>query len=158
MHRMKKNKRWVMWMEKGKPTLAPEIYQLLPPLILDLALKEDVTGPSCAKVVRDEYIPQLSSCLREHVAQELHKAGITVSEAQLAEICRLAASETFVIRGLNEARAEGEISLGDFRRLPFYRTYQNYFEETPEIVAKAFDIAITAAAAIEAGRRDPNKS
>ncbi len=155
---MKKDKRWVMWVEKGKTTLAPEVYRLLPPLILDLALIEDVTGPSCAHVVRDEYIARLSVRFRKPVAQELCEAGIVVSEAQLAEICRLAASEAFVIRGLSEARLNGEISLGDFRHLPFYPTYQSYFEQTPDIVAKAFGIAISAAAALEADRREADKN
>jgi hypothetical protein len=154
----KKRKRWVMWVEKAKSPLAPEIHRLLPPLILELALTEDVTGPFCAQVVRDEYIARLSSRLREPVVQELHKVGIAVSDGQLAEICRLAASEAFVVRGLNEARLEGEISLGDLRHLPLYRTYRNYFEPTPDMVARAFGIAISAAAAVEADRCDAGKN
>jgi hypothetical protein len=155
---MKKQKRWVMWVEKGKTALPPEIYQLLPPLILELALTEDVTGPSCTRVARDEYIAHLSSRLREPVAQRLRKKDIVVSEAQLAEACRLAASETFVIRGLSEARLAGEISLADFRHLPFYDTYRSYFEQTPDIVAKAFEISISAAEALGGARRDAGKN
>ena len=152
-----KPKRYEMWME-GKDPFPPEISTLLPRIILELALTEDVTGPWASEVVGDKYIAELAPRLREPVARALSEAGIAVSEEKLARICQVSASETFVIRRLNEARIEGEVLVRDFRHLPLYRTYQDYFEQSPEVVAKAFGIAINAAASDCAARRDNEKN
>ncbi len=120
---------------EGESPLPSEISRLLPKLILELALVEDRTGPWASKVVGDEYIAELTPRLRESIARELGAAGIAVSEGELSRICQVSASETFVIRRLNEARLEGEVLVQDFCHLPFYRTYQDYFEESPEIAA-----------------------
>jgi hypothetical protein len=152
-----KPKRYEMWME-GKDPFPPEISRLLPKVILEVALVEDVTGPLASEVVGDEYIAELAPRLRESLARELQNAGIAVSEGELARICQVSASETFVIRRLNEARLEGEVLVQDFCHLPLYRTYQAYFEQSPDIVAKAFGIAINAAALDWAVRRDTNKN
>lgn len=152
-----KPNRYEMWME-GKDPFSPEISRLLPKLILELALVEDVTGPWASAVVGDEYIAQLAPRLREPVARALRAAAIAVSEAELARICQVSASETFVIRRLNEGRLEGEVSVQDFCQLPLYRTYREYFEQSPEIVAKAFGLAINAAASDLAARRDADKN
>jgi hypothetical protein len=153
----RKLERYELWIEDESP-LAPETSRLLPKLILELALVEDVTGPWCSEVARDEYLAALARRLSEPIARELREAGISASEAEQARICLVAASETFVIRRLLEARLEGEILVEDFSHLPFYRTYQDYFEQTPAIVAKAFDIAINAAASDCAHRRDADKN
>ncbi len=142
---------------EGKDPFPPEISRLLPKPILELALLEDVTGPWASEVARDNYIAELALRLREPVARGLRDAGITVSEEELTRICDISASETFVIRRLNEARLEGEVLVQDFDHLPFYRTYQGYFEQSPNIVAKAFNIAINASALDWAVRRDPKK-
>ena len=141
----KKPKRYEMSIE-GKSPLAPEISRLLPKLILELALVEDVTGPPASEVVRNEYVAKLAPRLREPIARELQNAGISVSDEELASICRVAASETFVIRRLCEGRLEGEVRIEDFGHLPFYRTHRDYFEQSPETLAKAFSIAFNAAA------------
>jgi hypothetical protein len=152
-----KPKRYKMWLE-GKDPFPPEISRLLPKIILELALIEDVTGPWASEVMGDEYIAQLAARLREPIARELHQAGIAVTEVELVKICNVSASETFVIRRLSEARLEGEVLVEEFNHLPFYRTYQHYFEQSPDIVAKAFGIAINAAASDWAARRDRNKN
>jgi hypothetical protein len=138
----KKAKRYAMWVEPGKSHTrqSPEIYRLLPPLILELVLMQDATGPSCYQVVREEYVAQLAASLHEPVVRALQQARIGVSDDNLTEICRLSAGEAFVLRGLNEARITGEISIKDIRRVPFYRTYQDYFEQSPEIVARGVEI------------------
>jgi len=84
-----KAQRYELWIE-GKSPLAPEISQLLPKLILELALVEDVTGPWCSDVARDEYIAGLALRLREPVARELRVAGIAVSEEELTNNIRAA--------------------------------------------------------------------
>ncbi len=152
-----KPKRYEMWLE-GKVPFPPEISRLLPKLILELAMVEDVTGPWASEVAGDEYVPHLASRLREPVAQALQEAAISVSEGELARICQVSASETFVIRRLNEGRIEGEVSVEDFRHLPFYRTYQDYFEPTPEIFAKALSIAMNAAASDFGGSAGADKN
>jgi hypothetical protein len=152
-----KLKRYEMWIE-GKSPLTPEISRHLPKLILEVALIEDVTGPLCSGVVREEYVAKLAPRLRESVARELQKAGIAVSDEELARICRISASETFVIRRLNEARLEGEILVKDFKDLPFYATYRDYFEQSPDIVAKAIGITINAAVFDRSARRDTDKN
>jgi hypothetical protein len=152
-----KPKRYEMWLEGNDP-FPPEISRLLPKVILELALVEDVTGPWASEVMRDEYIAGLAPRLRGPIARELRQAGIAVSEGELARICNVSASETFVIRRLNEARLEGEVLVEDFIHLPFYRTYQNYFEQSPDIVAKAFGIAIQAAASDWGARRNTNEN
>jgi hypothetical protein len=146
-----------MWIEGPSP-LAPEISKLLPQLILDLALVEDVTGPWCSQVARDEYMAGLALRLREPVVRSLREAGIAVSEEELAKICGIAASETFVIRRLNEAQIEGEVLVADFRHLPFYLTYQGYFEQSPEIVARALQIALQSAAQDRVTRPDTHRN
>jgi hypothetical protein len=152
-----KPKRYETWME-GKSPFAPEISRLLPRLILELALLDDVTGPSASEVARDEYVAELARRLREPVTRELLRAGISVSEEQLARICHVAASETFVIRRLNQARLEGEILAKDFNHLPFYRTYKDYFEQTPDVVLKAYGLRFNSAASDSAARRGSNKN
>jgi hypothetical protein len=152
-----KPKRYEMWME-GENPCPPEISRLLPKLILELALREDMTGPCASGVVQDKYISELTSRLKEPVTRELREAGIEVSSEELAKISQVSASETFVIRRLNEARLEGEVKVQDFNHLPFYRTYQDYFEQSPEIVAKAFGIVVNAVVSDSAARRDPNKN
>lgn len=139
-----KPKRYEMWME-GQVPFQPEISRLLPKLILELAMTEDVTGPWASEVIGDKYIAQLALRLREPVARALREAAIAVSEGELARICQVSASETFVIRRLNEGRLEGEVLVEDFRHLPLYRTYQDYFEPTAEIFAKALSFAMNAA-------------
>ncbi len=100
----------------------------------------------------------LAARLREPVTRALSDAGIAVSEEKLGRICQVSASETFVIRRLNEARIEGEVLVQDFCHLPLYRIYREYFEQSPEIVAKAFGIAINTAASDLAARRDADKN
>lgn len=152
-----KLKRYAMWTERKNP-VPPEISRILSKLILELALVEDVTGPRASEVKRDQYIAKLAPRLRDSVARELHQAGITVSEEELVRFCRVSASETFVIRTLCEARLEGEVKVQDFSHLPLYRTYQDYFEQSPDIVAKAFAIAINGATSNWATRRDTDKN
>src|SRR5690606_20989434 len=103
MSKDKKSKGWAMWVEKTSNALVnnPEIYRLLPPLILDLAVREDMTGPLCRGVVRNDYLNRLVDRLREPVARAIRDAGVSVSTERLTEICQCAAGETFVIRTLN---------------------------------------------------------
>jgi hypothetical protein len=152
-----KPKRYKMWVEEQKNPLPPEILRLLPKLVLELALLEDVTGQWASEVEGDGYIAELASRLREPVARELLAAGIAVTQEELTRICHLSASETFIIRRLNEARIDGEVLVEDFNHLPLYRTYRDYFEQSSDVVAKAFGIAINAAFD-RATRRDANKN
>lgn len=152
-----KTNRYDMWMEGNDP-FPPEISRLLPTVILELALSEDVTGPWASEVVAHKYIADLVPRLREPVARALSDAGIAVSEEKLGRICQVSASETFVIRRLNEARIEGELLVQDFCHLPLYRIYREYFEQSPAIVAKAFGIAINTAASDLAARCDADKN
>jgi len=152
----RKPKRFEIWVEGNSP-FPPEIARLLPNLILELALLDDVTGPLASEIGWDKYIAEAAPRWRESVARRLREAGIGVSESELARICQVSASEVFVIRWLNEARLEGEILVEDFNHLPFYPIYQAYFEQSPEIVEKAFRIAIHAAALDRASRSDTNK-
>lgn len=136
-----KPKRYQMWLE-GENPFPPEISSLASKLILELAVVEDMTGPRASVVKRDEYIARLVPRLRGPVARELRKAAITVSQEKLDRICQVSASETFVIRRLCEALVSGEVAVEDFFHLPFYRTYQVYFEQTTESLAKAFRIDV----------------
>lgn len=142
MSKDKKSKGWAMWVEKTSNALVnnPEIYRLLPPLILDLAVREDMTGPLCRGVVRNDYLNRLVDRLREPVARAIRDAGVSVSTERLTEICQCAAGETFVIRTLNEARFDGEISIKDLQDLPFFATYRNYFEMSSDIITKSLEI------------------
>lgn len=117
-----------MWVEcNGQSAITPEIHQLLRPLILQLALAEDLTGPRCLEVGRDEYLTHVATHLREPVGRAFREAGIAIGDDKRDEICRALAGEVFVIRGLKEARQRGEISIKDIRHLPFYPIYKDYF-------------------------------
>jgi len=140
----KKARRYQIWVEEGGSPISPEIRKLLPTAILDFVLVEDLTGPACLHVERGEYVKQLAERLREPLLKLTGDAGITVTEEQMAEVCRLAASEAFVIRGLNEARIVGEIPIEQIRELPFYNLYKEYFEQTPEIMERALELAFAA--------------
>lgn len=125
----KKHKRYVMWVEKDGPTaITPEIHRLLQPLILQLALAEDLTGPRCLEVERDEYLAHVATQLREPVGRSFREAGVAIDGDKRDEICRAVAGEMFVIRGLKEAQQRGEISVKDIRHLPFYPVYKEYFD------------------------------
>jgi len=143
---MSKNKarRYRIWLEEGGSPILPEIRKLLPKPILDLVLLEDLIGPSCLRAKRGEYDKHLAERLREPLLKLTRDAGITVTDEQMAEVCRLAASEAFVIRGLNEARIVGEIPIEQIRELPFYTLYKDYFEQTPEIMERALYLALAA--------------
>lgn len=152
-----KPKRFETWMD-GEAPFPPEVSRLLSKPILELALCEDVTGPWASEVEKKEYIAELAGRLREPVARELREAGMTVTEEDLLRICQVSASETFVIRRLNEGRLNGEILVQDFNHLPFYRTYQNYFEQTPDILAKALGISIDVTSVLRQTRRGRQKN
>jgi len=106
-------------------------------LILQVVLKEDASGPSCIRVIREKYIARLSSRFRKPIDQILRETGITVSKIQLDEICHLAADEAFMIRALREAWLAGDLLLEDFCHLPVYRSYQDYFGQPPIVSREA---------------------
>lgn len=137
-----------------RPPFTGEFQRVLPPIILELALIEDVTGPFCDEVKKEQYIAQLAVKLREPISQALRAGGFGEELQRLDEICRVSASETLVIRALNECYLDGELALKDIKQLPFYHTYKDYFEQTAEIVARTFAIAIAAAAAVQASPLD----
>jgi len=140
----RKARRYRIWLDEGGSPILPEIRKLLPKPILELVLLEDLTGPPFLHAERGEYNKHLAERLREPLLKLTRDAGITVSDEQMAEVCRLAASEAFVIRGLNEARIVGEIPIEQIRELPFYALYKDYFEQTPEIMERALNLALAA--------------
>jgi len=142
--------KYKLWVEpSGKPVdpVIVAVGKLLPKIILEFAILEDVTGPSCGRVIRDQYQTELASRLRDPITQAIQASGLVVTEEQMKQICLGAAGETFVVRGLNEARLIGEISLRDIKQIELYHTYRDYFEQSPEIVIKALEVAIDAAIA-----------
>ena len=143
---MSKNKarRYHIWIEEGGSPISPEIRKLLPKPILDFVLLEDLTGPLCLHVKREEYVEESAERLRDPLLQSLRDGGITATDDQMKEVCRRAASEAFIVRGLNEARIVGEISIEQIRELPFYALYKDYFEQTPETMKRALNLAFAA--------------
>lgn len=142
--------KYKLWVESDGNSADPVVIavgKLLPKIILDFVIKEDITGPSCRRVVREQYQKELERRLREPVTKAIRFSGLVVTDDQLNKICTEAAGEAFVVRGLNEARLMGEISLRDIEKASFYRSYREYFEQSPEIIIKAFEVATDAALA-----------
>lgn len=141
-------RRYKIWIEpSGKPVdpVVASVGKLLPNLIIEFAILDDVTGPLCASIVGAQYQSELTGRLREPITKAIKTAALEVTEEQMNQICRGAATEIFVVRSLNEGRLIGEISLHDIKHLELYQTYRAYFEQSPEIVIKAFEVAINAA-------------
>lgn len=99
----------------------------------------------CSSVERDNYVAEGAVRLRESIRRALQAAGITLPDEQLRVLCRRTASEAFIIRRLLEAKITGEMCKHDIKGNPLYKTYQAYFDQTPEMAARAFVIALEAA-------------
>jgi hypothetical protein len=148
--------RYRIWIEPGagKP-IAPEIHPQLQKIILEFALLEDVTGPMCSLVDGDKYVAEGARRLRESIVLALQGAGITLPEEQLTVLCRVTASEAFIIRRLLEAKITGEMCKQDIKANPLYKTYKAYFDQAPEMAIRAFSLALQAAAT---GERQAEKN
>ncbi|HEV2328651.1 MAG TPA: hypothetical protein VGY56_07690 [Verrucomicrobiae bacterium] len=134
-------KRYKLWIEPPKYPVDPKIAKLLKDVILELAIFEDVTGPSCYEVERDEYVAQCATRFRDTIVEVLQKEAIAVSDEELDRICKGVAGEVFVIRALAEVRLNGEILVEDIKQVKLYQTYRGYFEASPEVEAKARQVA-----------------
>jgi hypothetical protein len=135
-------KRYKLWLEpiKNPDPVDPRITKLMERVILEFAIFEDVTGPSCYEVDGDEYVAECASRFRESILEVLQKAEIAVSDEKLDRICKGVVGEMFVIRGLDEARLNGEILLEDIKQVSLYETYKGYFERSDEVEALARDL------------------
>jgi hypothetical protein len=124
-------------------------------IILEFALLEDVTGPMCSTVDSDKYVADGARRIRETIVLALQQAEITLTEEQLTTLCQGTASEAFIIRRLLEAKITGEMCNADIKGFPLYKTYRAYFNQTPEMVARALVLALEAA---EAGEQQTRKN
>lgn len=139
-----------MWIEPGTgASIAPEIRPQLQKIILDFALLEDVTGPTCSMVDGDKYAAEGARRLRESIILALQEAGISLPDGHLTVLCWDTASEAFIIRRLLEAKITGEICKADIKSNSFYKTYHAYFDQTPKMVTRAATLVLEAVAADE---------
>lgn len=156
---MGKKKKYKIWVEPTDNKVDPRVPQLLRPVVLDHALLDNITHPSVGEMSHDAYVKDLAARLSDPVASVLRGAGIQVSEKELQGVCRGTAGEVLVIRGLLEAIMIGEICLEDIKHLPFFKNYENYFRQTPDIVSRALYLAISVAIDGEiSGDKDPRES
>jgi hypothetical protein len=144
---MSKKRKHAIWVEPNGRKVNPRIADQLASVVLDHAILDDVTCPSVGSVPRDEYVNDLASRLRDHVCEILQQANLPAGEEELQALCRGTAGEVLVIRGLRELLLDDEISLNDLQHLPFFKTYRDYFAQTPEMVKRAFQMALSVAAA-----------
>jgi hypothetical protein len=125
------------------PLDSDEIKQWLAVRILGLLMAQDMEGRPSAAVTKDQYIQESAGRIRSHVIQAIRIGDISIRQEQIDELCKLAATEAYAVRSLKEARASGRISKRKMRRLPLYRRYQDFLDDSPkllEIVANALVI------------------
>jgi hypothetical protein len=139
--------RFQTWIEPATTApIAPEIRPQLETIILEFALLEDMTGPKCSMVDDDKYVVEGAGRLRESIVRALQGAEISVSDEHLTMLCRDTASEAFIIRLILDAKITGEMCKTDIISNPFYKTYQAYFDQAPELVIRTIALALEAAA------------
>lgn len=142
---MGKKRKYKIWTEPNEK-VDPRTAELLRPVVLDHAILDNITCPSVGEVPADVYVRDLAVRLHDPIWHILKSAGTGASEPQLQEICRGAAGEVLVIRGLLELLMDEEIHLQEIQHLPFFKAYEDYFKQTPEIVSRTLYLALSVAA------------
>lgn len=129
-----------LWAQVIGENINPAIYELLKPLILDLAIIEEAATPLTQNCDRDAYIQEAASRFRAPIVELISHAAVTVADEELRQICVRTSSEAFALRRLRMALLAGEITLGHIEQLGLYRIYKNYFWRTPDILSKEREV------------------
>ena len=119
----------------------PEVYRALQPVILQFAVFDDFTGPLCRDVDKDLYTTAVTERVRPYVLQAFKTTKAAATDQLISAVMERTANEIFVVRGLNEARLTGEITLGDIKEVELFDLYDEYFQGDPPYLDQVFAAA-----------------
>ena len=114
----------------------------LSPMILVVAIKEDIVGPLCAKLDPAKYVPGSIPEFTQLIEAAIAAGKAKVPVAEIDGLARLSAAEMLEVRRVNESVQQGKAPIEAVREMDLYEWYHEYFEWTPRMDAMALHITL----------------
>jgi hypothetical protein len=112
---------------EGSHDLTPELNRWLGFHTVLFAFAEDLSGSPCIGVDRERYIDESLPRLRREILRAVRNKELTLSEAMMERLARLAAQDAHAIRCLAQEHNAGKVSKQILKRSPLYQRYKTYF-------------------------------